>query len=221
MFFRIKCNFQKFLRPNINPQKVLLMINLLNAVITGAISSTITDELAVQEYLITQKVSYFNLLYDRYSRKVYAKCFSMLRDEMEAEDSTQEIFMKILLKISSFKSQAKFSTWLFSITYNYCIDRIRMNKKDVTTEVEDINRYGENIADEIDDANLKEIAVDRLKVILNEINAEDKAVLLMKYQDDLSINDMCDILNKSESAIKMQIKRAKERFIKIYDAKYA
>ncbi len=196
------------------------MINLLNAVITGAISSSIQDEEAVEAYLNTQNVSYFNLLYERYSRKVYAKCFSMLRDDMEAEDAMQEIFMKILTKISTFSGKSKFSTWLYSITYNFCIDRIRITKRDITHEVEDINRYGENVADDIDDAELKEIAVDRLRVILSEINSEDKAILLMKYQDDLSIKDMCEVLNKSESAVKMSIKRAKERFMKTYHQKY-
>jgi RNA polymerase sigma factor (sigma-70 family) len=196
------------------------MINLLNAVITGAIPSSIEDEEAVEAYISTQNVSYFNLLYQRYSRKVYAKCYSMLKDDFEAEDAMQEIFMKILIKISTFSGRSKFSTWLYSITYNFCIDKIRMAKKDVTQEVDDINRYGENVADEVEDAELKEIAVDRLKVILGEINSEDKAVLLMKYQDDLSIKDMCVVLNKSESAMKMQIKRAKERFMKIYYQKY-
>lgn len=196
------------------------MINLLNAVITGAIPSSIEDEEAVEAYISTQNVSYFNLLYQRYSRKVYAKCYSMLKDDYEAEDAMQEIFMKILIKISTFSGRSKFSTWLYSITYNFCIDKIRMAKKDVTHEVDDINKYGENVADEVEDAELKEIAVDRLKVILGEINSEDKAVLLMKYQDDLSIKDMCVVLNKSESAMKMQIKRAKERFMKIYYQKY-
>jgi RNA polymerase sigma factor (sigma-70 family) len=196
------------------------MINLLNAVITGAIPSSIEDEEAVEAYIKTQNVSYFNLLYQRYSGKVYAKCYSLLKDDFEAEDAMQEIFMKILLKISTFSGRSKFSTWLYSITYNFCIDKIRMAKKDVTQEVDDINRYGENVADEVEDAELKEIAVDRLRVILGEINSEDKAVLLMKYQDDLSIKDMCSVLNKSESAMKMQIKRAKERFMKIYYQKY-
>ncbi len=196
------------------------MINLLNAIITGAISSSIADEEAVEAYIRTQNVGYFNLLYQRYSRKVYSKCYSMLKDDFEAEDAMQEIFMKILVKISTFSGKSKFSTWLFSITYNYCIDKIRMAKKDVSHEVEDINKYGENLADEVDDAELKEIAVDRLKIILGEINAEDKAVLMMKYQDDLSIKEMCEVLSKSESAMKMQIKRAKERFIKIYYQKY-
>lgn len=197
------------------------MINLLDAVIAGIVSKDIDDETCVEQYIKTQNVSYFNLLYTRFSKKVYAKCYSMLKDEMEAEDAMQEIFMKILVKISSFSGKSKFSTWLYTVTYNYCLDKIRMAKKDVSVEVDDINKLGDSLEDDIDDAELMEIAVDRLKVILEELHSEDKAVLLMKYQDDLSIKDMCEILDKSESAVKMQIKRAKERFIKLYNNIYA
>lgn len=171
----------------------------------------------MSSYLETQNVTYFNLLYERYSGKVYAKCLSMLRNEMEAEDAMQDIFMKLLSKISSFSGRAKFSTWLFSITYNFCIDKIRLAKKDITQEVDDINRYGENISDEVEDAQLFEIEVDKLKLILDSIGTDERAVLLMKYQDDMSIKDICEILNKSESAIKMQLKRAKEKCMKVYE----
>lgn len=197
------------------------MINLLDAVIAGIVSKDIDDETCVEQYIKTQNVSYFNLLYSRFSRKVYAKCYSMLKDEMEAEDAMQEIFMKILVKISSFSGKSKFSTWLYTVTYNYCLDKIRMAKKDISVEVDDINKLGDSLEDDIDDAELLEVAVDRLKVILEEMHSEDKAVLLMKYQDDLSIKDMCEILDKSESAVKMQIKRAKERFIKLYNNLYS
>jgi RNA polymerase sigma factor (sigma-70 family) len=196
------------------------MINLLNAVITNSSISLLDDDELVASYLQTQNVSYFNLLYERYSGKVYAKCFSMLKDDMEAEDAMQDIFMKILTKISSFGGKSKFSTWLYSITYNFCIDKIRLAKKDITQEVDDINRYGENISDDIEDAMLLEIEVSRLKEVLDRISTDERAVLLMKYQDDMSIKDMCDILNKSESAMKMQLKRAKEKCMKVYQTMY-
>ena len=57
-----------------------MMINLLNALITGGISSQITDEEAVEKYIQSQNVEYFSLLYQRYSKKVYAKCISILKD---------------------------------------------------------------------------------------------------------------------------------------------
>lgn len=178
-----------------------------------------TDEEAVEHYLKTQNVNYFNLIYDRYTNKVYAKCISMLKDNEAAEDATQEIFVKILLSLSRFTGKSKFSTWIYSITYNYCIDMIRREKKDIEVAVNDFSRI-DHEDDNIFDAEILETNISRLRVVLNHMNAEDKSILMMKYQDDLSIREICDMLNKTESAVKMKILRAKEKFIKIYKEHY-
>lgn len=197
-----------------------MIINLLNPVISGAASKSISDEEAIETYLETQNVNYFNILYDRYSKKVFGKCYSLLKSEAKAEDAAQEIFVKVLLNLSKFSGKSKFSTWLYSITYNFCIDAIRKNKKNVGVLVDDIGRYGEEVEDEIEDTELMETNVLRLKEVLNILPAGDKAILLMKYQDEFSIKEICSIIDKSESAVKMKIKRAKEKFIKTYKELY-
>ncbi len=197
-----------------------MIINLLNPVISGAASKSISDDEAIEAYLETQNVNYFNILYDRYSKKVFGKCYSLLKSEAKAEDAAQEIFVKILLNLSKFSGKSKFSTWLYSITYNYCIDVIRKDKKNVGVLVDDIGIYGEKVEDEINDSELMETNVLRLKEVLNILPSGDKAILLMKYQDEFSIKEICSIIDKSESAVKMKIKRAKEKFIKTYKELY-
>jgi RNA polymerase sigma-70 factor (ECF subfamily) len=197
-----------------------LIINLLNPVISGAASKSISDEEAIEAYLESQNSNYFDILYDRYSRKVFGKCYSLLKSEAKAEDAAQEIFVKVLLNLSKFTGRSKFSTWLYSITYNFCIDTIRKNKKNVGVLVDDMGIYGEHVEEEIDDSELLETNVFRLKEVLNIIPAGDKAILLMKYQDEFSIKEICGIIDKSESAVKMKIKRAKEKFIKTYKELY-
>ena len=83
------------------------------------------DSEVVHNYLETQASRCFSLLYSRYAPKIFSKCITMLRDEALAQDATQEIFMKIFLNLAKFGEKAKFSTWVYSITYNYCIDYIR------------------------------------------------------------------------------------------------
>lgn len=197
-----------------------MIINLLNPVISGAASNSISDEEAIEAYLASQNVNYFNILYDRYSKKVFGKCYSLLKSEAKAEDAAQEIFVKVLLNLSKFSGKSKFSTWLYSITYNFCIDTIRKNKKNIGVLVEDIGIYGDHVEDEIEDSELMEKDVFRLKEVLNAIPAGDKAILLMKYQDEFSIKEICNIIDKSESAVKMKIKRAKEKFKRTYDQLY-
>lgn len=198
------------------------MINLLNAVITGAVSSNISDDELISEYLLTQNVRLFDVLYTRYSGKVYAKCVTILKDQDDAMDAMQDIFMKVLLSLSKFKGNAKFSTWLYSITYNFCIDETRRRKKminegeDKLDQISETEQYEDSINDEL----LLSVKVDHMREILDEMKAEDKSILLMKYQDDLSIKEICDVTQKTESAVKMKILRAKEKFIKIHNEKY-
>src|SRR5690606_38754422 len=110
--------------------------------------------------------------------------------------------------VSRFKGGSKFSTWLYSITYNYCIDLIRKKKKTHIVEVDDFSKMEDTIEDTIEDKEILEVDIDRLQDILKNLNPDDKAVLMMKYLDDMSIKEMGDVLDKTESAIKMKIKRA-------------
>ena len=192
------------------------MINLLYPLLTKDISKSISDEDVVKEYVETHNVAYFDILYRRYSGKVFGKCLSILKSENEAEDATQDIFMKILLNLSKFSGKSKFSTWLYSITYNFCIDSIRRKKKDKSVLVEDMSSEFDSTADDIEDRFLMETNIKRLKIILGEMPPADKAILLMKYQDEMSIREISGVLEKSESAVKMKIKRAKQKFKKLH-----
>ncbi|MEM1320908.1 MAG: RNA polymerase sigma factor [Bacteroidota bacterium] len=174
-----------------------------------------SDSELVKLYLSTQESMYFSKLYQRYSNKIYSKCISLLKDEGLAGDATQEIFVKIFLNMSKFGEKSKFSTWVYSITYNYCIDYLRKRKKDRKLFSDELENPPD-IQEEVPDSELLEMEVSRLKRVLENIPSGDKAILLMKYQDDLSIRDIAGVLDKSESAIKMKIKRAKHKAQLVY-----
>ena len=172
------------------------------------------DSILIAEYMSSQNQLYFGELYERYADKVYSKCYTMLKDEGLAGDAAQEIFTKIFLKLASFNGQAKFSTWVFSITYNYCIDLIRRNKKlKVTLSVDDDEKNLQIAApqQEISDAEFLELDLKRLYSAMEELSPEERALLILKYKDNLSIKELADMTQKNESAIKMRLKRAKEK----------
>ncbi len=174
-----------------------------------------SDTELIQLYLKTQRTDYFSLLYKRYASKIYSKCISLLKDEFLAKDATQEIFTKIFLNLSKFSERSKFSTWVYSITYNYCIDFLRHKKKEKNLFSSELENPPDTV-DDVPDNQLLEMEVSRLKKVLEKIPTGDKAILLMKYQDEMSIKEIAGILDKSESAIKMKIKRAKHKAQKVY-----
>jgi RNA polymerase sigma-70 factor (ECF subfamily) len=181
--------------------------------------STEQDTDIIRKYLATKETRYFTALYQRYVGKVYGKCISLLKEEHLARDAAQDIFMKIFLNLGQFAEQAKFSTWVYAITYNYCIDLIRKKKKTGDIFSDEMERLPD-LVDEVQDEALLAMRSDRLRVILEKIPVGDKAILLMKYQDDLQIKEIADMLDKTESAIKMKLKRAKHKAQMVYDELY-
>ena len=172
-----------------------------------------TDEQLVRLYIETQKNVYFEHLYERYVDKVYRKCLSFVKDKARAEDFTHDIFIKLITRMGSFKETSKFSTWLFSITYNYCMDQIRIEKKMAESDLEDDIDIAE---DEPEDLEEMAMEAQQLRKSLDSISPDERSILLMKYQDDFSIKDIAETFNLTESAVKMRLKRTKEKLKKHY-----
>jgi len=175
----------------------------------------ITDEELVRRYLETQRNEYFERLYERYCDKVYRKCLSFSKNNAQAEDLTHDIFLKLVLKLGSFKEQAKFSTWLYSITYNYCADYARSNNKYREVYVDDgWERMDLNTDDGL--AELAEMEAQQLKKAMEKMPFDEQTMLLMKYQDDISIREIANVHGLTESAVKMRLKRSRDKLRKHY-----
>ncbi len=177
------------------------------------------DIILIRKYLESKDPQHFSLLYRRYSGKVYAKCISLLKEEHLARDAMQDIFLKIFMNLGQFAEHAKFSTWVYSITYNYCIDILRRKKKMGNLFNDDMEKLPD-IEEEVHDEALLTMEANRLREVLEQIPIDDKAILLMKYQDDLQIKEIAAILDKTESAVKMKIKRAKHKAQLVYKKMY-
>lgn len=174
----------------------------------------LSDEELVQLYITTQRSPYFEALYTRYCDKVFRKCLSLTRNRERAEDFTHDIFIKVATRLSGFRSEAKFSTWLYSITYNYCMDQLRSPKQREIYSDEPYETLS-NYADD-NDADIAEMEAQQLNRALTYLTPDERGLLLMKYQDDISIRDIAETQQLTESAVKMRLMRAKEKLRKRY-----
>ncbi|SOE21167.1 RNA polymerase sigma-70 factor, ECF subfamily [Spirosomataceae bacterium TFI 002] len=175
-------------------------------------TTDISDEELVKHYVASQKNIYFEELYERYSQKVYRKCYSFVLDKSKAEDLTHDIFIKVVTKIGTFKENARFSTWLYSITYNYCLDSLRKVKRAKEQALEDNMEFVEEQVD----TEMLSMQSKGLQKSLSQISPEERSMLLMKYQDEFSIREISESMNLSESAVKMRLLRTKEKVKKLY-----
>ncbi len=177
-----------------------------------------TDEEIVLLIMNSGDKELFEILYNRYNKKVKDKCFSFLKDAKQSEDFANDILTKAYEKIPGFKGNSSFSSWLYSITYNYCIDYLRVKKKLHYPEWNSSNEIPE-IIDE-SEADFEEANYENLVTILELIHPEEKVLLLMKYQDNLPIKHIAKTLRISEDAVKMRLKRARSRVIYMYKQKF-
>jgi len=179
----------------------------------------LSDEELVEAIVNTNNTLLFETLYDRYAGLVYNKCYGFAKDGDEAKDLTQDVFLKLFVKLASFKGKSKFSTWLYAFTYNHCVNYVTRNTakkfEKQSVDYKDI----ENLSDDYDedDPSFLNMKVEKLKVALELISPEENMILLLKYQDYLSIKEIENALGIRESAVKMRIKRAKDKLITVYN----
>ncbi|WP_337994797.1 RNA polymerase sigma factor [Polaribacter ponticola] len=89
--------------------------------------NSLTDEELVFKIVETNNSQLFAILYDRFSKVVYNKCYGFSKNKEEAEDLTHDVFIRLFVKLKTFKGNSKFSTWLYSFTYNFCVNYVQRN----------------------------------------------------------------------------------------------
>ena len=176
-----------------------------------------SDEELIEGIIKTNDSHLFSQLYDRYVKIVYNKCLGFSKSKEEAQDLTHDIFLKLFVKLRSFKGDSKFSTWLYSFTYNHCVNYVQRDSEKKKPKVP-IDSYLEKFTDdEVPDDSIFSLKSEKLKKVLELIDVNDKIILLLKYQDEMPIKEIQEVLGIGASAVKMRIKRAKERVLITYN----
>jgi RNA polymerase sigma-70 factor, ECF subfamily len=149
-------------------------------------------------------------IYDRYSGRIYNFAFRFLKNAEAAEDATQEVFVKMLRHANQFHGDAKLSTWLFSITANWCRDYLRKADNKVK-ETEDVLVNLPGPAELAPDRNFEQRENERrVRRALEALTTEQReAILLSRYQG-LSYAEIAQIAGCSEGAVKTRVFRAME-----------
>jgi RNA polymerase sigma factor (sigma-70 family) len=178
----------------------------------------LTDEELISRILLDHQTEFFEILYIRYHHKVLDKCYSLLKNRNQALEFTEDILSKVFEKLSTFGKRSSFSSWLYAITYNHCIDYLREKKNLHYPEWNRQNEIPEIIYNPEED--LQDINYDNLSIVLDMIHPEEKAMLMMKYHDDLSVKEVAAALRISPDAAKMRLKRARTRVFYLYKKKF-
>lgn len=159
----------------------------------------------------------FGEIVEIYKDKVFQLCYRMLGNRHEAEDMAQEAFLRAYVNIHTFNTKLKFSTWLYRISTNLCIDRIRKKKPDFYLDAEvagtdGLNMYAQVAAnttmpeDEVESLELQD-TIQREILLLPE---KYRTVIVLKYIEELSLKEIGEILDMPIGTIKTRIHRGRE-----------
>jgi RNA polymerase sigma-70 factor (ECF subfamily) len=154
--------------------------------------------------------SAFNELYDRYSKRLLFYFFRELGgDEEKAQDFLQEVFLKIVEKPGLFCTERKFSTWIFTVAYNMCKNEYRrMEVRNVVDNNVDIDETQPGADDDYHqvERNIDQKAFERALIAeLEKLEDSHRSAFLLRYQQNLTIKEIGDILGCSEGTVKSRL----------------
>lgn len=152
-----------------------------------------------------------------YKDKVFQLCYRMLGNRHEAEDMAQEAFIRAYVNIHTYHLDRKFSTWLFRIATNVCIDRIRKKKPDYYLDAEVAGTEGLTMYSQIASTELKpDEEVEQLEIghtiqqEIMQLPEKYRSVILLKYIEELSLQEISEILDMPLGTVKTRIHRGRE-----------
>ncbi len=162
----------------------------------------------------------FEALIDKYKNMVFTISFRMLGNHTDAEDASQEVFLRLYNSLSKYNSNHKFSNWLYQITMNICRDELRKRKNaktNVSLDEPIKEEDGKDIASLIpDEYNLPERVAEenelrnRLEIAIQKLPKDYKEPLVLRYTKGLSYEDISSILKLPIGTVKIRIHRARK-----------
>ena len=163
----------------------------------------------------------FGLLIERHQRRVFSIIYHLIRRRDDVEDIAQEIFIKAFQAIRGYNFESSFGTWLSRVSVNHCYDylrRLRSSRVRYFWEMGDEARLqlesraeseGAGGLNQEDQAAVKEFA----GKLLERAPAADRVILGLKELEDLSVEEIAEIMNLKVSTVKVRLHRARKRML--------
>jgi len=152
-----------------------------------------------------------------YKDKIFQLCYRMLGNRHEAEDVAQEAFIRAYINIQSFNQGKKFSSWIYRIATNLCIDRIRKKKPDYFLDAEvpgteGLTMYSQVASDSIlpEDKLVRMELQETVQKEISKLPEKYRVVIVLKYMEELSLNEISEILDIPLGTVKTRIHRGRE-----------
>ena len=196
-----------------------LLLAALSMPILGMVNDDVSEDSKIIREILDGNPNAYRSLVERYQGRIYNVIFGMVRDREEAEELTQEAFVKAYRNLSNFRQEARFYTWLCRIAINLSIDFIRKRKrrptfsfdesigiKDGSGEIADSHNLG-NPHEELQNKEIRK----RIIETVEKLPEEQKRVLVLREIDGLSYREISEILGIPEGTVMSRLYYARKK----------
>ena len=180
--------------------------NIQTAVMTN-------EEQILIENVQRGEMAAFQELVEKYKQKVFYMALDMTGNHHDAEDLSQEVFMKVFTAIKDFRGEAKLSSWLYRIAMNTCIDKTRrkhLKLVDIDEKVYEQATPGKNPEQLVQDRATQ----DQIEQALQKLPPRQRSIFVMRHYNELMLREIAETLGISEGTVKAQLFRAIQRLQK-------
>ena len=181
---------------------------------------TINNDIYYINLIIEGNTNAFSILVDRYKDLVYSLALKMVKNREEAEEVAQDTFIKVFKSLSQFNGDSKFSTWIYKVTYNTCLDRLKKHKRE--QQVVSIDEFNTNQIKSIDNTLDKMENEEREKAIQDCIQllpADDAFLLTLFYFEEQSLEEIAKVIGLTANNVKVKLFRSRKKLTSILKEK--
>lgn len=161
-----------------------------------------TDE-SIMAKIQAGNLDLLGVLYARYSKKAYRLCYRTVMDSEMAEDLVQEAFLRVLRYRTQFRGESRFSTWLYTIVRNVCLDHVRKR----TREHAAVGEFSSDPTGRDEAMWLDTSEMSAVKIAFDGLQPEQKRLLVLSRVDGIGYKEIAEELGFTEGAVRVRIHR--------------
>ena len=169
------------------------------------------EESHIIKEILNGKTEQYEYFLDRYGQQVFVLVDRIVSCQEDAEELTQDVFLKAFQQLSSFKAESSFSTWIYRIATNIAISAVRKKRNDVLRLDDSVFA---NLSDTQVDAALEdesEEQMERLQQAMNQLEADERALITLYYLEEKPLAEVAFILGMTEGNAKVKLHRIRKK----------
>ena len=169
------------------------------------------DEAHIIKEILNGKTEQYEYFLDRYGQQVFVLVGRIVSCQEDAEELTQDVFLKAFQQLSSFKAESSFSTWIYRIATNVAISAVRKKKNDTIRLDESVffNLSESQVDEALEDESEEQLQ--RLQRAMEKLEADERALVTLYYMEEKPLSKIAFILGMTEGNAKVKLHRIRKK----------